>query len=90
MVRTPRSIPDYDELFEPMRARREANSGHQIGDPHKAAAAILEVITAPQPPAHLVLGSDALQLVAAGRAAVDADISTWESLSRSTDFDAAG
>jgi NAD(P)-dependent dehydrogenase (short-subunit alcohol dehydrogenase family) len=86
MVRTPRSIPDYDELFEPMRARREANSGHQIGDPHKAAAAILEVIAAPQPPAHLVLGSDALQLVAAGRAAVDADISTWESLSRSTDF----
>jgi NAD(P)-dependent dehydrogenase (short-subunit alcohol dehydrogenase family) len=89
MVRTPRSIPDYDELFEPMRARREANSGRQLGDPAKAAAAILEVIAAPSPPAHLVLGSDALQLVATGRAAVDADISTWETLSRSTDFEQA-
>jgi NAD(P)-dependent dehydrogenase (short-subunit alcohol dehydrogenase family) len=88
MVRTPRSIPDYDEFFDPMRARREANSGRQIGDPHRAAAAILEVIAAPNPPAHLVLGSDALQLITAGRAAVDAEISTWESLSRSTDFGA--
>jgi NAD(P)-dependent dehydrogenase (short-subunit alcohol dehydrogenase family) len=89
MVRTPRSIPDYDELFEPMRARRMANSGRQLGDPAKAAAAILEVIAAPNPPAHLVLGSDALQLIATGRAAVDADISTWEPLSHSTDVEQA-
>jgi NAD(P)-dependent dehydrogenase (short-subunit alcohol dehydrogenase family) len=49
MVRTPRSIADYDELFEPMRARRQAGSGNQLGDPALAAQAILQVIAAPNP-----------------------------------------
>jgi hypothetical protein len=39
-----------------------------------------------QPPAHLVLGSDALRLVTAARTAVDEDIRAWETLSRTTDF----
>jgi NAD(P)-dependent dehydrogenase (short-subunit alcohol dehydrogenase family) len=86
MVRSPRSIADYDATFDPVRARREANSGKQVGDPARAAEAILQVIAAPNPPAHLVLGSDALQIVTAARAAVDAEIVTWDVLSRSTDF----
>ena len=86
LVRTPRSIPDYDELFEPLRANRAAGSGHQLGNPAKAAQAILQVLDTPHPPVHLLLGSDALRLVAAGRAAVDKDIANWEELSRSTDF----
>ncbi|WP_432937035.1 oxidoreductase [Kribbella sp. CA-253562] len=86
MVRAERSIADYDELFEPIRAARQAASGNQLGDPAKAAAAVLEVFNSPEPPAHLVLGSDALRLVRAGRAAVDAEIEQWEKLSVSTDF----
>lgn len=86
MVRAPRSIDDYDELFEPIRRARQEASGNQLGDPAKAAAALLAVLDSPDPPAHLVLGSDALRLVAAGRATVDADIREWEELSRSTDF----
>ncbi|MGW3963694.1 hypothetical protein ACWED2_28020 [Amycolatopsis sp. NPDC005003] len=57
-----------------------------LGDPAKAAAAVLEVVEAEKPPVHLVLGSDALRLVASGRAAVTADIEAWAELSRSTDF----
>lgn len=86
MVRSPRSVPGYDELFEPLRARRAEGSGRQLGNPEKAAEALLRVIDAPNPPVHLVLGSDALRLVAAGRAAVEEDFRTWEELSRSTDF----
>jgi NAD(P)-dependent dehydrogenase (short-subunit alcohol dehydrogenase family) len=86
MVRTERTIADYDALFDPLRARRAEGSGHQLGDPEKAAAAVLQVIDAPNPPVHLLLGSDALRLVAAGRAAVEEDFRTWEELSRSTDF----
>ncbi|MFI6996352.1 oxidoreductase [Nocardia sp. NPDC050175] len=86
MVRTERSIPDYDELMDPVRARRQAADGNQLGDPEKAAAAILSIIEAADPPAHLVLGSDALRLVQAGRAAVDAEIEKWADLSRTTDF----
>jgi short-subunit dehydrogenase len=86
MVRSERSIADYDELFAPIREARQAASGNQLGDPGKAAEAVLEVLDAEKPPVHLVLGSDALRLVANGRAAVSADIEAWEELSRSTDF----
>ncbi|MER6951293.1 oxidoreductase [Nonomuraea sp. NPDC000554] len=86
MMRTERSIPDYDELMNPVRERRLAASGNQLGDPDKAAQALLAVLDAPSPPAHLLLGSDALHLVAHGRAAVDREIEEWADLSRSTDF----
>ncbi|GAA0322431.1 oxidoreductase [Actinoallomurus spadix] len=86
MVRVPRGISDYDELFEPIRAARQAASGNQLGDPEKAAAAVLRILDEPDPPAHLVLGSDALRLVRAARAELDKDLDTWEELSRSTDF----
>ncbi|MCO5996341.1 oxidoreductase [Actinoallomurus rhizosphaericola] len=86
MVRVPRSVPDYDEIFEPIRAARQAASGSQLGDPDKAAAAVLRILDEPDPPAHLVLGSDALRLVRAARADLDKDLDTWEELSRSTDF----
>lgn len=85
MVRAPRSIPDYDDLFEPIRAARQAASGNQLGNPTKAAAALLHILDAPTPPTHLVLGSDALRLVRAGRAAVESDLDTWEDLTLSTD-----
>jgi NAD(P)-dependent dehydrogenase (short-subunit alcohol dehydrogenase family) len=86
MVRTERSIRDYDELMNPLRANRIAASGNQLGDPEKAGRAILTVIDSPNPPTHLVLGSDALRLVTNGRALVDEEIRTWSELSRSTDF----
>ncbi len=86
MIRAERAIADYDDLFDPIRTARQAASGNQLGDPAKAAAAVLAVLESPTPPAHLLLGSDALRLVAAGRAAVENDIETWETLTRSTDF----
>ncbi|WP_236795050.1 oxidoreductase [Amycolatopsis sp. GM8] len=86
MVRSERSIADYDELFEPIRAARKAASGNQLGNPAKAAEAVLKVVESEKPPVHLVLGTDALRLVGNGRAAVTADIEAWDELSRSTDF----
>jgi NAD(P)-dependent dehydrogenase (short-subunit alcohol dehydrogenase family) len=56
MIRTPRSIPDYDALFDPIRQAREEKSGKQLGDPAKAARAMLAVIDSDAPPAHLILG----------------------------------
>jgi NAD(P)-dependent dehydrogenase (short-subunit alcohol dehydrogenase family) len=85
MVRAPRSIPDYDALFDPVRAARQADSGRQLGNPRRAGDAILAVLDAQNPPVHLVLGTDALRKVAS-RAQVDKDIDTWRALSESTDF----
>ena len=85
MIRTPRSIPDYDALFDPIRKAREERSGKQLGDPVKAARAILTVIDSDTPPAHLLLGSDALDLVRGKLSALTEEIKAWETVSRSTD-----
>jgi NAD(P)-dependent dehydrogenase (short-subunit alcohol dehydrogenase family) len=85
MVRTPRSIADYDALFDPIRKAREERRGKQIGDPVRAAQAMLTIIDSPSPPTHLLLGSDALSLVREKLAAMADEIATWEALTRSTD-----
>ncbi|PMQ06688.1 3-oxoacyl-[acyl-carrier-protein] reductase FabG [Dyella sp. AD56] len=85
MVRTPRSIPDYDELFDPIREARQQKSGKQLGDPAKAARVMLDLITQDSPPHHLLLGSDALDLVRQKLSIVSAELNQWESISRSTD-----
>lgn len=85
MVRTPRSISDYDALFDPIRQRRQAVSGKQLGDPDKAARAMLQVIESDAPPAHLLLGSDALTLVREKAASLQEELGRWEHLTRSTD-----
>jgi len=85
MQRSPRSISDYDEAFDPIRLARHEKSGKQLGDPAKAARAILTLIDHPSPPAHLLLGSDALSLVRDKLAAMAEDIQTWETVTRSTD-----
>ncbi|ALL71050.1 Dehydrogenase (plasmid) [Paraburkholderia caribensis MBA4] len=85
MIRTPRSIPDYDPLFDPIRKAREEKSGKQLGDPVKAARAMLSVMESDNPPAHLLLGSDALGLVREKLSAIGSEIDAWEAVSRSTD-----
>lgn len=85
MQRTPRSISDYDASFDPVRKARAEKSGHQLGDPQKAARAMLTIIDSPAPPAHLLLGSDALALVRDKLQSQIESIEQWEALSRSTD-----
>ena len=85
MVRTPRTIADYDALFDPIRNARKARIGKQIGDPARAAQAMLSIIDSPSPPTRLLLGSDALSLVREKLAATVDEIAACEALSRSTD-----
>ncbi|MDQ2150027.1 oxidoreductase [Alcaligenaceae bacterium C4P045] len=85
MIRAERAISDYDALFDPIRLAREAKSGAQLGDPVKAARAMLAVIESETPPAHLLLGSDALTLVRNKLTAFAVEIDTWEAVTRSTD-----
>jgi NAD(P)-dependent dehydrogenase (short-subunit alcohol dehydrogenase family) len=89
MVRGSRSIPDYDAIFEPIRAARSARSGKQPGDPAKAGRAILKLVESANPPSHLLLGPDALQYVRADRQLFDNEVAEWETVSASTDFDKA-
>lgn len=85
MTRTPRSISDYDDIFNPIRQAREEKSGKQLGDPRKAARAMLAAIAADHPPTRLLLGSDALGLVRDKLSALNAEIDAWEATTVSTD-----
>ncbi|MBN9685487.1 MULTISPECIES: oxidoreductase [unclassified Corallococcus] len=87
MVRSGRSIADYDALFDPIRQARQQKSGRQAGDPARAARILLEVVEAESPPVHLLLGTDALRLVRAKLDRLSEEIAAWEAVTRSTDFD---
>jgi NAD(P)-dependent dehydrogenase (short-subunit alcohol dehydrogenase family) len=87
LVRAARAVADYDEVFDPIRRRRESNIGRQPGDPAKAARAILGLIGSEKPPLHMVLGSDAIRMVREKLRALSAELDAWEHVSLSTDFD---
>lgn len=85
MVRSSRSVADYDALFDPIRAARQAKSGKQLGDPTKAARALLRIANAEDAPVHLLLGSDALTLVKDKLENFTEEMFAWKDLTCSTD-----
>ena len=87
MVRSSRHINDYDAIFGPIREARQARDGRQPGDPAKAGKAIAELLTAADPPAHLLLGPDAFDYVQKDLESLHAEFAQWERLTRSTNFD---
>lgn len=87
MVRTERSIADYDALFDPIREARRERSGQQAGDPARLAKAILTLIESGESPTQLLLGTDAVQAVSAKLLRLGNSINQWRALSRSTDGD---
>lgn len=86
MVRSARSIADYDPLFDPIRQARIDKSGKQLGDPDRAAQVILALVAMAEPPEHLLIGSDALGLVRAKLESTLASLERHEPLTRSTDI----
>ena len=64
----------------------DSTAGQQLGDPARGAAAILAVADAPNPPLHLLIGSDALRRGRAKVAALSQEMDRWEALTLSTDF----
>jgi NAD(P)-dependent dehydrogenase (short-subunit alcohol dehydrogenase family) len=87
MVRSKRKIPDYDTIFDPIREARKSRNGHQPGDPAKAGKAVATFLTSPEPPLHLLLGSDAFDYVQKELETLRGEFSNWESLTRSTNFE---
>ncbi|HEU5069555.1 MAG TPA: oxidoreductase [Verrucomicrobiae bacterium] len=86
MQRSPRSIADYDQVMDPVRAARQAKSGKQPGDPAKAAEVLLALVDSAEPPVRLFLGEDALKLVSEKIDSIRAEMAVWHQLSRSTNF----
>lgn len=87
MDRAPRSIAAYDAVMDPIRAARQAKSGNQPGDPAKAALALLTLVASDAPPTRLFLGEDALAVVEQKLDQMRTEITAWEDVSRSTNFE---
>jgi NAD(P)-dependent dehydrogenase (short-subunit alcohol dehydrogenase family) len=78
--------PEYDNTVgKTARFQRDYN-GKQPGDPVKAAAAILHLVSLDDPPLRLLLGSDAVRFVEQNDLAKMQSDEKWKSLSVSTDI----
>lgn len=85
MVRTERSIADYDALCDPIRQARQAVNGKQLGDPDKLTSAILALIGSDNPPPQLLLSSDVLRHVTLRIERLQQEIEAWKKVTVSTD-----
>jgi len=80
------SIADYDETVGPRRKENDRVHGTQPGDPEKAAEAIIQAVDAPDAPALLLLGTDALAGFEQVLDAQRAELEKWRTLSAGTDL----
>jgi NAD(P)-dependent dehydrogenase (short-subunit alcohol dehydrogenase family) len=81
-------IDDYAETAGKRRKERDTAHGTQPGDPAKAAQAIIAAVESDEPPAFLLLGSDAFNIYRRLAEARLDTINNWEHLTTSTDIDA--
>lgn len=72
--------PAYAETVGQVAAMQRAYDGKQLGDPERAARAMMTVVSAKAPPLRLVLGSDAYARAEAGDEARLAELRAWREL----------
>jgi hypothetical protein len=78
--------PDYEATVGAMAKRLREASGTEPIDPAKVARVFLDLAGNPQPPLHLVLGSDAAGLIAGVMRDTTAEDERWARVGRSVDF----
>ncbi|MBB6502161.1 SDR family NAD(P)-dependent oxidoreductase [Pedobacter cryoconitis] len=79
-------IDAYQSVRESQDQHQNLIDGNQQGDPEKAAAAIIQVATEPNPPLHLFLGQDAYDLAYQKMDAVKGNLESLKELITSTAF----
>ena len=78
--------PEYASTVGASVSFQKGYNGNQPGDPRKAAAALLHVVSLPEPPLRLLLGRDSYAAAEkSGLEKLESD-RTWKALSTSTDF----
>lgn len=86
-MRTAAPMKEYESTVGVTRSYFQSEDGRQLGDPGKAAAAIIAALDADEPPLRLVLGPDAFEGIRAKYEELSAELARWESLARSTAFE---
>jgi NAD(P)-dependent dehydrogenase (short-subunit alcohol dehydrogenase family) len=83
----PELLPDYETSVGAIAKQLEPLWGHENSDPAKVAQVILRLAASEHLPAHLLLGSDAIQVAAQAEAARASAAEHWREVSVSTDFE---
>lgn len=84
-----KDIPDYEQTVG-VRVKRFKDPTQQMtGDPDKAAQVMIAVVAHPEPPLHLILGSDAAGILKQVEAGRQAEFEKWLPVSLSTDHEDA-
>ena len=86
--RLPELLSDYQPTVGRLAEMLAAYAGKAAGDPAKVAQVVLGIAAHDNPPAHLLLGSDALHYFGAAEAVRNSDAAAWRAVSVSTDVDA--
>jgi NAD(P)-dependent dehydrogenase (short-subunit alcohol dehydrogenase family) len=79
---------DYEQTVGAMNHLHAASSGHQPGDPARAAEIIISIVNLDEPPRRLLLGAYAVESAAEASRARAAEAENWADVSRSADFPA--
>lgn len=87
---TPALLPDYEPSVGEFAKRLRSHWGQENSDPAKVAQVVLRLAASDRLPAHLLLGSDAVQYARQAEATRAADAEQWREVSVSTDVTAAG
>ncbi|NWF27182.1 SDR family NAD(P)-dependent oxidoreductase [Streptomyces sp. PKU-EA00015] len=77
-------IADYADTVGATRRMVETGAGTQVGDPAKAAAAVLTALDAEETPLRLALGDDAIDTIHVHLDQVRADLTAWDKVGRDT------
>ncbi|HXR43511.1 MAG TPA: SDR family NAD(P)-dependent oxidoreductase [Pseudolysinimonas sp.] len=85
----PGSTVDAYPSIREMTSAHQQMPGTQLGDPARAATAIIGVATSSAGPLHQLLGSDSLQLIAGRIDALTADVESGRSLAVTSDIPTA-
>lgn len=87
---TPVLLPEYEPSVGAVIKALASYWGNEISDPSKVAQLILRLADRDQLPAHLLIGSDAVEFAGQAEATRAAEAIRWREVSVSTDFNASG
>jgi hypothetical protein len=82
-------LPDYMASVGALTDLLATHIGQEVSDPAKVAQIILGLAAHDDPPAHLLLGSDAVHYFGQADAARSRAAEAWRAVSLSTDFAAS-
>jgi hypothetical protein len=84
-----RKIEGYETTVDGMASFLRDGDFVPMGDPAKAAKVMIDLAVHPEPPVHLVLGSEAAGILKQADAKRKAEFEKWLSVTTSTDHDDA-